>query len=160
MGKIHRHVGRRSLSWPVSGYGPAREALEQADVKQDLSALLVIGDWKEAQQHIKDNPSILEDDGPYGAVIHVLAREGYTDAIRVLLESGVSPNRPWSRQYDHTPLYTATLFVEAGAHINPIEYAHLNTPLSWANYKGHKKIVDYLAQHGGTTHSYEFYVMP
>jgi ankyrin repeat protein len=54
----------------------------------------------------------------------------------------------------------ATLFVEAGAHINPIEYAHLNSPLSWANYKGHKKIVDYLAQHGGTTHSDEFYVMP
>ena len=44
---------------------------------------------------------------------------------------GSLPNGPWSRQYDHTPLYIATLFVEAGAHINPIEYAHLNTPLSW-----------------------------
>jgi len=70
----------------------------------------------------------------------VVAREGYTDALRVLLESGVSPNRPWSRQYDHTPLYIAVLFVEAGANISPIEYAHLNTPLSWANCKAVKRL--------------------
>jgi ankyrin repeat protein len=54
----------------------------------------------------------------------------------------------------------AKLFVEAGAHINPIEYAHLDMPLSWAHYKGHGDLVDYLAKHGGTTYSDEFYVMP
>ncbi|MDP6054328.1 MAG: hypothetical protein QF879_18455 [Candidatus Latescibacteria bacterium] len=33
-----------------------------------------------------------------------------------------------------------TLFVEAGAYISPIEYAPLNTPLSWANCKAVKRL--------------------
>lgn len=32
------------------------------------------------------------------------------------------------------------LFVEAGAHISPLEYAPLNTPLSWANCKAVKRL--------------------
>jgi RNA polymerase sigma factor (sigma-70 family) len=124
---------------------PAREALEQAHATPDLSALLVMGDWHKAQQILNGDRSVLEDQGPYGPLIHALARAGYTDAVRVLLEAGVSPNRPWSRQYDQTPLYTAALqnqldtvrlLIDYGADVDVQDALWGATPLHYAATQG------------------------
>ncbi|PWY75952.1 ankyrin [Aspergillus eucalypticola CBS 122712] len=96
-----------------------------------------------------------------GGPIHVAARRGYADLVRMFIELGVDPNARKSRDdfcYENTPLLSAIsdgheevvrVLIEHGAELEyTAEYKSYEQPLSEATSRGHYGIVKLLLEHG------------
>ena len=95
------------------------------------------------------DPSLLDDAG--GLLIWA-AEAGRVDSLRLLVELGVDVN---SKPGDESPLHcaaragqldTVKLLVELGADVHARDRNFDGTPLSFANYKGQRHVVEYLLQ--------------
>ncbi|KAL7912680.1 ankyrin repeat-containing domain protein [Trichoderma velutinum] len=88
--------------------------------------------------------------------LHVAAHLGLTEATKLLLERGHSPNALDS--FNHTPLTYASyygheavagLLIIAGANLEAKDSINGSTPLMWATARGHKAVVKLLLEKGG-----------
>ncbi|MET3713022.1 hypothetical protein ABIC65_003741 [Sphingomonas trueperi] len=88
--------------------------------------------------------------------MHFMAHWGYIDFIRHLIFNGADPDV--SERNGSTPLHRAaesgnvgiaTLLLEAGAKINPVDKGRLETPLDCAIRNNHRDVIDILACRGG-----------
>jgi ankyrin repeat protein len=98
---------------------------------------------------VASDPSLLDDAG--GLLIWA-AEAGRVDSLRLLVELGVDVN---SKPGDESPLHcaaragqldTVKLLVELGADVHARGRHFDGTPLSFANYKGQRRVVEYLLQ--------------
>ncbi|PYH33998.1 ankyrin repeat domain-containing protein [Aspergillus neoniger CBS 115656] len=96
-----------------------------------------------------------------GEPIHVAARRGYADLVRMFIELGVDPNARKARNdfcYENTPLLSAIsdgheevvrVLIEHGAELEyTAEHRSYEQPLSEATSRGHYGIVKLLLEHG------------
>jgi ankyrin repeat protein len=114
------------------------------------------GDAARARELVASNPSLLNN---LGDLLTGAAEEGNLDSLRLLVELGADVNgkgggpRRWP--HDTSPLWWAAhagrldavkLLVELGADVHARDPNYDATPLASANYKGHRKVVEYLVQ--------------
>jgi len=106
-------------------------------------------DADRARELVATDPSLLDDAG--GLLIWA-AEAGRVDSLRLLVELGVDVN---SKPGDESPLHcaaragqldTVKLLVELGADVHARDRNFDGTPLSFANYKGQRHVVEYLLQ--------------
>jgi ankyrin repeat protein len=106
-------------------------------------------DADRARELVASDPSLLDDAG--GLLIWA-AEAGRVDSLRLLVELGVDVN---SKPGDESPLHCAAragqldavkLLVELGADVHACDRNFDGTPLSFANYKGQRNVVEYLLQ--------------
>jgi ankyrin repeat protein len=106
-------------------------------------------DADRARELVATDPSLLDDAG--GLLIWA-AEAGRVDSLRLLVELGVDVN---SKPSDESPLHcaaragqldTVRLLVELGADVHARDRNFDGTPLSFANYKGQRHVVEYLLQ--------------
>ncbi|OJZ85409.1 hypothetical protein ASPFODRAFT_719913 [Aspergillus luchuensis CBS 106.47] len=103
------------------------------------------------------HPRLFGQDEP----IHVAARRGYADLVRMFIELGVDPNARKARNdfcYENTPLLSAIsdgheevvrVLIEHGAELEyTAEHKSYDQPLSQATSRGHYGIVKLLLEHG------------
>jgi ankyrin repeat protein len=106
-------------------------------------------DADRARELVATDPSLLDDAG--GLLIWA-AEAGRVDSLQLLVELGVDVN---SKPGDESPLHCAAragqldavkLLVELGADVHASDRNFDGTPLSFANYKGQRHVVEYLLQ--------------
>ncbi len=106
-------------------------------------------DADRARELVASDPSLLDDAG--GLLIWA-AEAGRVDSLRLLVELGVDVN---GKPGDESPLHcaaragqldTVKLLVELGADVHARDRNFDGTPLSFANYKGQRHVVEYLLQ--------------
>jgi ankyrin repeat protein len=106
-------------------------------------------DAHRARELVASDPSLLDDAG--GLLIWA-AEAGRVDSLRLLVELGVDVN---GKPGDESPLHcaaragqldTVKLLVELGADAHARDRNFDGTPLSFANYKGQRNVVEYLLQ--------------
>ena len=106
-------------------------------------------DADRARELVASDPSLLNDAG--GLLIWA-AEAGRVDSLRLLVELGVDVN---GKPGDESPLHcaaragqldTVKLLVELGADVHARDRNFDGTPLSFANYKGQRHVVEYLLQ--------------
>ncbi len=106
-------------------------------------------DADRARELVASDPSLLDDTG--GLLIWA-AEAGRVDSLRLLVELGVDVN---GKPGDESPLHraaragrldTVKLLVELGADVHCRDRNFDGTPLSFANYKGQRHVVEYLLQ--------------
>ena len=106
-------------------------------------------DADRARELVASDPSLLDDAA--GLLIWA-AEAGRVDSLRLLVELGVEVN---SKPGDESPLHcaaragqleTVKVLVELGADVHARARNFDGTPLSFANYKGQRHVVEYLLQ--------------
>ena len=115
----------------------------------EFSVACYRNDADRARELVARDPSLLDDAG--GLLIWA-AEAGRVDSLRLLVELGVDVN---SKPGDESPLHyaaragqldTVKLLVELGADVHARDRNFDGTPLSFANYKGQRNVVEYLLQ--------------
>ncbi len=115
----------------------------------EFSVACYRNDADRARELVAGDPSLLDDAG--GLLIWA-AEAGRVDSLRLLVELGVDVN---SKPGDESPLHcaaragqldTVKLLVELGADVHARDRNFDGTPLSFANYKGQRNVVEYLLQ--------------
>jgi ankyrin repeat protein len=112
-------------------------------------------DADRARELVSSDPSLLDDPG----LLTSAAEDGRVDSLRLLVELGSDVNgkagRPRRWPHDTSPLWWAAfagrldavkLLVELGADVHARDPNYDATPLASANYKGQRKVVEYLVQ--------------
>ena len=115
----------------------------------EFSVACYRNDADRARELVAGDSSLLDDAG--GLLIWA-AEAGRVDSLRLLVELGVDVN---SKPGDESPLHcaaragqldTVQLLVERGADAHARDRNFDGTPLSFANYKGQRNVVEYLLQ--------------
>lgn len=122
--------------------------------KLDFIAMAAMGRIPEMKRHLPRAPPLARR-----KALALAAVNGQTEAVRILLDAGLEPNRfnpPGF--YDHsTPIHQAVWFghldtvkvlAEHGADLTIRDKAHNGTALGWAVYGKRTKIANYLKQRG------------
>jgi ankyrin repeat protein len=122
---------------------------------EELAAACERGDTDRVRELAASDPSLLDDP----ELLRSAAVEGRVESIRLLVELGMKVNgkasgtRSWPN--DTSPLWwaahagqldTVKLLVELGADVHFRDPNYDATPLASANYKGQRKVVEYLVQ--------------
>jgi len=154
------------LAWHMSG-GKSKMAAFLIDQGASVGFLEACGlnDTGRVETMIAADPGLVQMATPEryllrpgftATPLHIAARYGATDVVRLLIDAGADVN---ARGGDGSlPIHDAAfmghldtirLLVERGAAINDREPRYNATPLGVARYAGHQDIVDYLAEQGG-----------
>jgi ankyrin repeat protein len=138
--------GHQEIADYLVAKGAKRIALSTADA---FAAACNQADADHARQLAASDPSLLDDPGEF---LTLAAEEGRADSLRLLVELGFDVNGKSGRP---SPLHcaalagqldTVKLLVERGANVDARDPDYNSTPLSAANYKGHRDVVDFLLQ--------------
>jgi ankyrin repeat protein len=116
---------------------------------EEFHAACCRNDADRARELVAGDPSLVDDAG--GLLIRA-AETGRVDTLRLLVELGAHVN---GKPGDESPLHCAArngqldavkLLVELGADVHARDRNFDGTPLSFANYKGQRQVVEYLLQ--------------
>jgi ankyrin repeat protein len=138
--------GHHEIADYLVAKGAKRIALTTADA---FAAACNRADSDRAREVVAGDPSLLDDPGE---LLVLAAEEGRADSLRLLVELGCDVNGKAGRE---SPLHfaalagqldTVKLLVELGANVQARNPDYDSTPLSAANYKGQRHVVDYLLQ--------------
>jgi ankyrin repeat protein len=123
----------------------------------DLFTDLALGDWDSAARLLRENPDVVKPGGAASGVLHLMAKRNNVAAVKWLLDHGVDPNARWNHwDAEVTPLHLATLgkhpevvrvLLAAGADPTIRDSKHKASATEWAEFFGHKEIVQILASH-------------
>jgi ankyrin repeat protein len=138
--------GHQEIADYLVAKGAKRIALCTAD---DFAAACNRADADRARELVASDPSLL---GEPGELLTLAAEEGRVDSLRLLLELGFDVNGETDCP---SPLHYAALagqldavklLVESGANVRARDPHYGGTPLSAANYKGQRHVIEYLLQ--------------
>jgi ankyrin repeat protein len=126
----------------------------------DLMALVSLADWENAGPLIAANRPLIENGGPEGGALHLLAKRGDARAVKWLLEQGANPNARWPHwDADVTPLHLAAawgtaeivaLLLDAGADPAIRDSKHNGDALGWAQHFQREESAALLRGRGAT----------
>lgn len=126
----------------------------------DLVAVLALGDWERAARIVQANRALIENGGPDGGSLHLLAKRGDARAVKWLLDHGANPNVLWPH-WDAavTPLHLAAwwahedvvrLLLAAGADPRIRDSKHDSDAIGWAEFFRQPEIARILKDHAST----------
>jgi ankyrin repeat protein len=134
----------------------AKRIARTRSTADEFAAACNRADAERARELVASDPSLLAD---AAGLLTTAAGEGRVDSLRLLVELGLDVNgkaggaRRWP--HDTSPLWWAAhagqldavkLLVELGADVHARDPNYDATPLESANYKGQRKVVEYLLQ--------------
>jgi ankyrin repeat protein len=149
--------------YPAAAYATVpdidRSVMEnlRAHGRMDLFTALALGDWQTAARLLSENPGIIEPGGASAGVLHLMAKRNDVAAAKWLLDRGADPSALWSHwDADVTPLHLAVLgghteivriLLAGGADPSIRDSKHESDAMGWAEFFGHREIVQILEEH-------------
>jgi ankyrin repeat protein len=148
-----RHLALAELMSAERGHRPPRGRM------MDLVALLSLGDWETAARLVQGSRELVENGGPNGGSLHLLAKRGDARAVKWLLDHGADANTRWPHwDAEVTPLHLAAseghadvvrLLLTAGADPSIRDNKHDGDAIGWAEFFRQPEIVQILKNHPG-----------
>lgn len=138
--------GNQEIADYLAAKGAKRIDLSTADA---FAAACNRGDADRARELVASDASLLDDPGE---LLISAAEEGRTDSLRLLVDLGFDVNgkadRPSPLHYAALAgqLHAVKLLVELGADVDSRDPHYGGTPLSAANFKDQRDVVEYLLQ--------------
>lgn len=123
----------------------------------DLVALLSLGEWKIAEQLLRENAESIE---PKNGALHLMAKRNDVAAVRWLLDHGADPKGRWAHwEAEVTPLHLAAsqghaeivrLLLAKGGDPSIRDSKHDGDVIGWAKHFQQLEVVQILEAHEST----------
>lgn len=140
--------GATEVAEALLRYGAKPESIPVEGIESFTAACFKL-DRAAARKQLAKHPNYLKTPEP----IFAAAGRNRSDVVEFLLDLGVSieiedsqKNRPLHIAASHDSLEAAKLLVERGAEIDPVETQWNNTPLDYALYGNHQRMIEFLSR--------------
>jgi len=133
----------------LARHGATRSAPALTTDEQFIAACIRM-DRDRVRQMIEANPQYLERP----EVLFEAARRNRADIVAMLLDMGMSPNiggEMGQRALHHAAgakaLDVASLLIERGADVDPLDAVYHSPPMGWAAHSDRREMLDFLSRH-------------